>query len=545
MTLAPFPPFQVVDLFAGPGGLAEGFASVRDDSGGRPFQIALSIEKDEKAYRTLRFRAFLRRFGDDYPDQYYAFLNGEMDEPDWAVQYPEQWKAAETEALLLELGEDGASEVLQPYLKAIRDRTGGGTIVIGGPPCQAYSIAGRARNKGIADYSPEKDKRHFLYREYISILEQLKPAAFVMENVKGLLSSSVGGESIFTKVLTDLGAIGGDVSTYEFFALSSGSDGVARLRLTRKPKEFVIQSEAFGVPQARHRIIIVGIRRDLVSPIQDVQSLPAENKVSKVTVRDILGGMPALRSGVSRLDSIDAWTDALVRSIKKVIDATANSSNDNHLQVCRRARTLAKRVANGNRPILRSSSDIGRISRDCPDELRKWILDQKLRRSSGHISRGHMESDLGRYFFASVYAEIFGRSPVASEFPTELAPNHKNWDSGIFSDRFRVQVWGNPSTTITSHLAKDGHYFIHPDPMQCRALTIREAARLQTFPDNYRFIGNQTEQFVQVGNAVPPFLARQIGQALYTLLSATIREPKLKQKDVETQTAKPAREAAE
>lgn len=153
-----------------------------------------------------------------------------------------------------------------------------------------------------------------------------------------------------------------------------------------------------------------------------------------------------------------------------------------------------------------------------PDHLRKWTLDPKLNMVLNHETRGHMESDLLRYSFCALYGEQRGLSPKAENFPTKLAPQHQNWNSGSYNDRFRVQLAHKEATTITSHISKDGHYFIHYDPKQCRSLTVREAARLQTFPDNYIFEGNRTNQYTQVGNAVPPFLARQISKIVFSLL---------------------------
>jgi len=148
-----------------------------------------------------------------------------------------------------------------------------------------------------------------------------------------------------------------------------------------------------------------------------------------------------------------------------------------------------------------------------------WFYNTKLNgHHCNHEPRTHMRSDFLRYFFVCCYGKANKTSPRLKDFPEVLLPAHKNIDTDKFVDRFKVQLEDEPSTTITCHISKDGHYYIHPDPRQCRSLTVREAARLQTFPDDYFFCGNRTQQYHQVGNAVPPLLARDIAGVVYQIL---------------------------
>ncbi|WP_069308395.1 DNA cytosine methyltransferase, partial [Methylobrevis pamukkalensis] len=506
--------FGIVDLFAGPGGLGEGFASLVLN-GHAPFRIGISVEKEASAHRTLTLRAFLRehlaRHG-ALPERFIDFHAGHGSEPDWSAVDPGAWQHATDEARALELGTEAAATAVDAAIETLR-ASHDDTILIGGPPCQAYSLVGRARSRGTVGYVPEDDARHYLFREYIRVLDRLRPAAFVMENVKGLLSSTVESRLVFEMLMEDLSSLGtGHAHHYELRAIRV-ADGRASLREATQPSDFIVRAEDFGVPQRRHRVIIVGIRSDLTHRAAD-----AGIAVSGVTrtVSDAIGTMPPLRSGISRgLDDAAAWRGEVVAAAT-LLAGICKGTDDRAL---REAFLSVSERLKDSTPSARAASQAPEGYGTSNDELLLWLERPELRAIAQHETRGHMASDLGRYLFAAVFGTVRGYSPKAADFPLAISPDHRNWHSGVFNDRFRVQLADEASTTVTSHISKDGHYFIHPDPIQCRSLTVREAARLQTFPDDYLFLGNRTQQYVQVGNAVPPFLARQIAQIVLNAIA--------------------------
>ncbi|PSJ57667.1 DNA (cytosine-5-)-methyltransferase [Mesorhizobium soli] len=512
--------FGIVDLFAGPGGLGEGFASLVED-GHVPFRIGISVEKEASAHRTLTLRAFLREYRvrhDTLPNQFIDFHAGLVPEPDWSTVDAEAWRLAIDEARALELGTEAAATAIDGAIVKLRDSYHD-TILIGGPPCQAYSLVGRARAKGKVGYVPEEDERHYLFREYIRVLDRLRPAAFVMENVKGMLSSTIESRLVFEMLMEDLSSLGtGHGHHYELRAIRV-EDGKASLQEAAQPPDFIVRAEEFGVPQRRHRVIIVGIRSDLAGNATGAQV--AVSGRARV-VSDAIGTMPALRSGISSgRDDALAWRREVVEAAKQLV-GIYKGKDDGSLGDA--FASVAKRLEDGTAS-LRAASCLPEGYGSSNDELLQWLERPALRAIAQHETRGHMTSDLGRYLFAAAFGEVRGYSPKAADFPLALSPNHRNWHSGVFNDRFRVQLADQASTTVTSHISKDGHYFIHPDPMQCRSLTVREAARLQTFPDDYLFLGNRTQQYVQVGNAVPPFLARQIAALIHASVTKAGTHP--------------------
>lgn len=509
----------VIDLFAGPGGLGEGFSCFRDDSGRNPFTIALSIEKDPNAYQTLEMRSFFR-FLDRESDtsDYFRYIRKEITRDELFQKHTKQADKAQATCWLAELGNPSL-----PYsgLKSrINSAIGQNAlwVLIGGPPCQAYSVIGRVRVKSVEPERYENDNRHFLYKEYLKIVAEHTPPVFLMENVKGLLSTEINGLNMFGKILRDLkvpreaianGSPEASPVRYEIFSLSS-SKSLSSL----KAEDYIVKSEHFGIPQKRHRVFLLGVRSDLVQFCP--KDMRLEPQLDFVSTEEVIGDLPRLRSGLSTsgADSFDIWFEAL----EGIFQTEWFSSEQVSTKV---RREIRKTLSHLNAECLSRGEEYIACETG-PAGLQSWYVDPRLHGICNHSTRSHIPEDLHRYLFASCFARVNGYSPELDEYPSALLPKHRNVNTTngeiIFSDRFRVQLQGHPASTVTSHISKDGHYYIHHDPSQCRSLTVREVARLQTFPDNYYFEGSRTDQYRQVGNAVPPLLAKQIAEKIYEVL---------------------------
>lgn len=501
----------VVDIFAGAGGLGDGFEAYGRSKGSfGPFSIALSAEMDASAVATLRTRAFFRSFAEGAaPRSYYDYAAGRRPEA-WTEETRGLWDKATNQACQLELGKAQDDRLLDERVRQIAEAAKQKDlpwVLVGGPPCQAYSLVGRARNRGIDNYVAEDDHRHYLYEHYLRLLSRYTPAAFVLENVKGMLTAEIEGRNLFDEIFHRLQRPGGrNGPRYRIVPLiqPAGASVVAQ------PRDYVVRCEQTGLPQTRHRVILVGLLEGIDRPLGSLSVNDETPDVSRM-----IGDLPELRSGCTD-DTISSWTRFSSRLLgecakfAKAVDK--DTAKELHLQAS--AAGVFGDPGTGSQWIAASS--LPRL----PSHLDAFMRDPRLHGVLHHEARAHMTSDLMRYAFASAFASVHDRSPRgAKEFPLQLHPEHKSWARpDRFVDRFKVQRAGHPSSTITSHLAKDGHYFIHYDPRQVRSLTVREAARLQTFPDNYIFEGKPGAQRRQVGNAVPPWLGHQIAGAIYQAL---------------------------
>lgn len=522
------PQIPIIDLFAGPGGLGEGFSSLIDDNKKRLFKIKLSIEKDECAHQTLQLRSFFRQFSvGNVPDEYYEYIkkyNSKTDHIDRErlfTKFPIEAQNAKNEAWLCELGDSNfPSELVDNRIKYSLNNSKN-WLLIGGPPCQAYSLVGRSRNGGINN----EDPRVFLYREYLRIIAVHHPAVFVMENVKGLLSAKYDGRSVFDWIKSDLRNPGRSFPkypspTYKIYSLVQKPNGydINENPIYNKDQDFLIKTEEYGIPQNRHRVILLGIREDLGKI-----SFEPILKKKMVTLKEVIDSLPNLRSGIGR--EIATSDIHGKQKYKKYTDSPSNwiCSINEYLELIKKE-FPSEEIKLNNKTLLTKGENFIKVELNEKDNpLKNWFNDVRLDGILNHETRTHLKEDLARYLFSAEYLQIKGYFPKLRDYPEWLLPNHKNAHGTKFADRFRTQRPDEPATTITSHISKDGHYFIHYDPAQCRSLTVREAARIQTFPDNYFFCGARTAQYHQVGNAVPPFMAKQIGEIVknifYTLTS--------------------------
>jgi DNA (cytosine-5)-methyltransferase 1 len=404
-----------IDLFAGAGGLSEGFIKAG-------FSPIAHVEMNKDASDTLRTRtAFHYLKENNRIDEYYDYLKSKITRKDLWGKLPEELFNS---VFNTEISSDTIPFLFDKIDELVGEKSV--DLVIGGPPCQAYSIAGRARDpKGMTD-----DPRNHLYKYYIQFLERYKPKMFVFENVPGILSANNGE---YLKMIFDaVREVGYDLN-YQ-----------------------VLNAKNFNVLQDRKRVIIIGWIKDLKLNYPDF--VPNEPKYT--ILKDLFSDLPKLNNGEGNLG---------------IVQYSASTSN--------------------------------------------YLKETEIRNGIGfttqHIARPNNENDLEIYRIAVEQWVKENKRLNYAELPQRLI-KHSNTKS--FSNRFQVVNHEGLSHTVVAHIAMDGHYYIHPDINQNRSITVREAARIQSFPDDYYFESSRTAAFKQIGNAVPVLMAKGIADKIKEML---------------------------
>ena len=405
-----------IDLFAGAGGLSEGFIRAG-------FTPIAHVEMNKDACDTIKTRTAYHWLKENKKTKIYNdYLKSEIKNKE------ELWKKVPehliNSVINKEISEDNLPEIFKTIDKELNGQKV--DIIIGGPPCQAYSIVGRAR-KDMAS-----DPRNHLYKHYVKFLEKYKPKMFVFENVPGILSAK-----------------NGDYLNKIFKAVRNAGYEVAI------PPKNHLNAKDFGVLQDRKRVIIIGWKKELNLNYPKFK----ETEHNFQILKDLFADLKPLKNGQGTLNAVEYVTPTT-------------------------------------------------------DYLRKTNIRNGLEFVTQHIVRPNNKNDLEIYRIAVDLWSKKKRLNYAT-LPERLI-KHKNTSS--FTNRFQVVDGGGISNTIVAHIAMDGHYYIHPDKKQNRSISVREAARIQSFPDDYFFEGSRTAAFKQIGNAVPPLMAEKIAEKIKEMI---------------------------
>ena len=407
-----------IDLFSGAGGLSEGFMRAG-------FNPIAHVEMNKDACDTLKTRTVFHYLKENNRvDLYYDYLHKR-------ITREELWDSVPKRLIESVINTEISKKTLNDIFNKIDCSLGDKKVdvIIGGPPCQAYSIVGRARDpKGMVD-----DPRNHLYKHYVEFLKKYQPKMFVFENVPGILSASNGG---FLKKI--------------YNAISR-----AGYKIEIPPKKH-LNSKNFNVLQDRKRVIMIGWKKELKLKYPDFEEKEFKFKIGESLFSDL----PKLKHGEGSLGVVEY-----------------------------------------DKPIT--------------DYLQETGIRNCINFTTQHIARPHNETDLEIYRIAVNLLLKKGKRLNYADLPKRLI-KHKNTTS--FTNRFQVVNPDGISNTVVAHIAMDGHYYIHPDIKQNRSISLREAARIQSFPDDFFFEGSRTAAFKQIGNAVPPLMAEGIANKIKEML---------------------------
>jgi DNA (cytosine-5)-methyltransferase 1 len=405
-----------IDLFAGAGGLSEGFIRAG-------FNPIAHVEMNKDACNTIKTRTAYHWLKEHKKSRIYNnYLKSESKNKE------ELWKSVPEHLINSIINKEISEKTLPEIFKTIDKELKGGKIdlIIGGPPCQAYSIAGRARK------DMESDHRNHLYKHYVKFLEKYKPKMFVFENVPGILSAK-----------------NGEYLSQIFKAVRNAGYEVAI------PPKKHLNAKDFGVLQDRKRVIIIGWKKEFNLQYPEFETSEHNFQILK----DLFSDLKPLKNGQGTLNAVE-------------------------------------------------------YAKPATEYLKQTNIRNGLEFVTQHISRPNNDNDLEIYQIA-IDQWNNGKRLNYAELPKRLI-KHSNTDS--FVNRFQVVDGKGLSHTVVAHIAMDGHYYIHPDKKQNRSISLREAARIQSFPDDYFFEGSRTAAFKQIGNAVPPLMAQKIAEKIRKLL---------------------------